>query len=228
MSGIMFVMRTGCQWNAIPSVYGSGKTVHRYFQTWTKAGVFKKMWQAGLAEYDDVIGILWTWQAADGAMTKAPLGGQKTGPNPTDRGKSGAKRSLLVDGHGIPLALAVSGANTPDAKLLEPTLATKQIEPTNPDAPQNLCLDKGYCGEPCQQVGQAYGYELHVPDKANAKEKRKRKPGRRKARRWVVEVAHSWINRFRRLLIRWEKKVANYLALLYFACAIVCWRKCKV
>ena len=75
---------------------------------------------------------------------------------------------------------------------------------------------------------EARGYEVHVPDKANAKKKRKRKGGRRKARRWVVEVTHSWLNRFRRLLVRWEKKKANYLSMLYFACAIICWRKCEV
>ncbi len=169
MSGILYVMRTGCQWNAMPREYGSGKTVHRYFQRWTKAGVFKRMWQAGLNEYDELIGIDWRWQAADGTMTKAPLGGQKTGPNPTDRAKGGTKRSVLVDANGVPLALTVSGANTPDSVLLEPTLAAKQIELNDPDMPQHLCLDKGYSGDPCQQVGAAYGYELHVPDKANAK-----------------------------------------------------------
>lgn len=169
MSGILYVMRTGCQWNAMPREYGSGKTVHRYFQRWTKAGVFKRMWQAGLNEYDELIGIDWRWQAADGTMTKAPLGGQKTGPNPTDRAKDGTKRSVLVDANGVPLALTVSGANTPDSVLLEPTLAAKQIELNDPDMPQHLCLDKGYSGDPCQRVGAAYGYELHVPDKANAK-----------------------------------------------------------
>jgi len=234
MSGIVYVLRTGCQWNAAPKEYGSGKTLHRYFQTWTTAGVFTRMWQAGLMEYDQVKGIEWKWQAVDGAMTKAPLGGEKTGPNPTDRAKSGTKRSVLVDGKGVPLAITISGANTPDAMLLEPTLAARQIERAccelEPDPPQvqHLCLDKGYSGEPCQHVGHRYGYELHVPDKTNAKRKRKRTPGRRKARRWVVEVSHAWINRFRRLLIRWEKKACNYLALLSFACAIICWRKCEV
>jgi len=238
MSGILYVLRTGCPWKAVPRHFGTGSTIHRYFQNWTEAGVFEQMWQAGLSEYDDVIGIGWKWQAADGAMTKAPLGGEDTGPNPTDRAKSGTKRSLLVDENGVPLALTVSGANTPDANLLDATLAakqTKEIEPDDPDTIQNLCLDKGYSGEPSQKVADKYGYELHVPDKVNATQKRKRKPGRRKARRkwpaagpWIVEVAHSWINRFRRLLIRWEKKTCNYLALLAFACAIICWRKCEV
>src|SRR5258708_14689384 len=67
--------------------------------------------RAGLTEYDEVQGIEWEWQSVDGAMTKAPLGKDATGPNPTDRGKRGTKRSLLTDEAGIPLALAVDGAN---------------------------------------------------------------------------------------------------------------------
>ena len=230
LAAILYVLRTGCQWNAVPKEkFGyTGKTVHRYFQRWVRAGVFRRLWRQGLQEYDEVHGIMWKWQAADGAMTKAPLGGGKTGPNPTDRAKSGTKRSLLVDGNGIPLGLAVSGANTPDGNLLTPTLKGIVIDrPAPSEGPQNLCLDKAYSNTPCVTVADAANYEVHVPDKANAVVKRKRKPGRRKPRRWVVEVTHSWINRFRRLLIRWEKKAGNYRALLDFACAIICWRKCE-
>ena len=91
MAGILYVLRTGCQWNAVPREYGSGKTLHRYFQHWTRAGVFKTLWKSGLEEYAEVRGIDWKWQAADGAITKSPLGGQATGANPTDRGKRGTK-----------------------------------------------------------------------------------------------------------------------------------------
>jgi len=171
MSGILYVLRTGCQWNALPqATYGSGKTAHRYFQRWVRAGVFRRMWAAGLSEYDELKGIAWKWQAADGVMTKAPLGGQKTGPNPTDRGKQGTKRSLLVDARGAPLGVVVSGANTPDGQLLEATLASVPLERSlRPAAIHNLSLDKGYQGAPSASVAQAYGYEIHVPDKANAK-----------------------------------------------------------
>jgi transposase len=86
-AGILFVLRTGCQWNAAPVTYGSGKTIHRYFLRWSRAGVFAQLWLAGLAEYDDMAGIAWKWQSVDGAMVKAPLGGEATGANPTDRGK---------------------------------------------------------------------------------------------------------------------------------------------
>jgi putative transposase len=230
MAGILYVLRTGCQWNAAPKEYGSGKTLHRYFQYWSRRRVFKKMWQAGLAEYDEVKGLEWKWQAADGAITKAPLGGEATGSNPTDRAKSGTKRSLLVEGRGVPLAIEVGPANRHDAKLLAATLDGVVVErpEVSEKEKQHLCLDKGYAGEPTQQIGQQRGYEVHVPDKANAKQKRQRKGGRRKPRRWVVEVTHSWLNRFRRLLVRWEKTAANYRSLLYFACAIICWRKCEV
>ena len=170
MSGILYVLRTGCQWNALPREYGSGKTAHRYFQRWVRAGVFKRMWQAGLREFDEVKGIAWQWQAADGAMTKAPLGGEQTGKNPTDRSKTGTKRSLLVNEQGLPLGIVISGANTPDGKLLGPTLLAVPIERPDPEAtPQHLCLDKAYSGEPCTTLAEAEGYTLHVPDKANAK-----------------------------------------------------------
>src|SRR5262245_1277334 len=229
MAGILYVLRTGCQWNAVPKEFGSGKTLHRYFQRWSRAGVFKRLWRQGLAEYDEVQGIVWNWQAVDGAMTKAPLAGEATGPNPTDRAKRGTKRSLIVDGRGVPIGIVVSGAERADVKLLGATLEAMVVE--RPDASQqkqNLCLDKGYNGEATEQLVAAAGYVLHMPDKANAKKKRKRQGGRRKARRWVVEVTHSWLNRFRRLLVRWEKKKSNYLSMLYFACAIICWRKCEV
>jgi putative transposase len=74
--------------------------------------------------------------------------------------------------------------------------------------------------EPGQRLAEEKGYEGHFPDKANAKKKQKRKGGRRKVRRWVVEVTHSWLNRFRRWLVRGEKKTSKLLVNLYFACAI--------
>ena len=170
MAGILYVMRTGCQWNALPREFGSGKTAHRYFQKWVRAGVFKRMWQAGLMEFDDLKGIDWQWQAADGTMTKAPLGGELTGQNPTDRSKSGTKRSLLVNGQGLPLGIEVSGANTPDGKLLGPTLQSMPLERPDPEqTPQHLCLDKAYSGEPCTTLAEDEGYTVHVPDKVNAK-----------------------------------------------------------
>lgn len=74
MTGVLYVLCTGCQWNALPQECGSGKTAHRYLQRWVRVGGFLRMWRAGLTEYDELKGIDWKWQAADGAMMKAPLG----------------------------------------------------------------------------------------------------------------------------------------------------------
>jgi len=71
-TAIVYVLRTGIQWNALPRELGASSTVHDRFQEWEKAGFFKALWQAGLHEYDDVQGIQWEWQAVDVVMTKAP------------------------------------------------------------------------------------------------------------------------------------------------------------
>jgi transposase len=85
---IVYVLRTGCQWKALPKErFGSASAVHRYFMQWEAAGVFQAIWKAGLAEYDQMEGIAWRWQSIDGAMFKAPLAQEQVGPNPTDRGK---------------------------------------------------------------------------------------------------------------------------------------------
>lgn len=86
--GIVYVLRTGCQWKALPKErFGSPSSVHAYFQQWERQGVFLRIWQAGLAEYDEMEGISWRWQSIDGAMNKAPLAREAVGNNPTDRGK---------------------------------------------------------------------------------------------------------------------------------------------
>ena len=91
---IVFVLRTGCQWKALPKErFGSASAVHKRFLEWESAGVFAAMWKAGLAEYDQMEGIAWRWQSIDGAMFKAPLAQESVGPNPTDRGKKGEQAS---------------------------------------------------------------------------------------------------------------------------------------
>ena len=225
MTAIFYVLRTGIQWQALPRSLSPHSTAHDRFQEWQAAGVFERLWQEGLYAYDEEVGIEWAWQAMDGAMTKAPLGGQHTGPNPTDRAKRGVKRSVLTDGRGVPLGVAVDGANRPDMKMVEATLESIPIEqpvPT-PDKPQNLCLDAGYDYEAVRDTIDEWGYTAHIRSRSQEAQDKAHVPGYR-ARRWVVERTHSWMNRFRRLLIRWEKKVDNYLALIHLACACIAFR----
>jgi putative transposase len=228
--GIFYCLRTGCQWKAIPCELCPGSTSHDYFQEWVEAGVFEELWALALEEYDDVKGLDWEWQSADGAMTKAPLGGENTGPNPTDRGKSGVKRSVLTEGAGIPVGLAVGGANVPDKTLLPPTL--EQSEAIAPDVPdeveENLCLDKGYDYDDVRVlVEEIYRYTAHIRARGEEARELRREAGE-KARRWVVERTHGWLNRFRRILIRWEKKSENYFAFLEFACAYFTFQRAEV
>ena len=85
---IMFVLRTGCQWKALPKErFGSPSAIHTHFLRWIEVGFFVSLWRKGLAEYDDMEGIAWHWQSIDGVMIKAPLARETVGPNPTDRGK---------------------------------------------------------------------------------------------------------------------------------------------
>lgn len=87
-AGILYVLRTGVHWKALPNAqFGSPSAIHRYFLAWQQAGLFSRLWQAGLMEDDEMHGIAWMWQSIDGSLTKAPLAQEAVGPNPTDRGK---------------------------------------------------------------------------------------------------------------------------------------------
>jgi putative transposase len=130
-----------------------------------------------------------------------------------------------VDERGVPLSLIVTGANRHDVTPLDAVLDGRLILPPQ-NTEQNLCADKGYAGNPAPLIIEAHAYVPHVKKRGEEIEAKKIVPGYR-PRRWVVELAHSWFNRFRKLLVRYEKHTANYEALLHLACAIICWRKIK-
>ena len=136
---------------------------------------------------------------------------------------------MLTDGQGLPIGLSGDGANRHDMKLTERTLQAVVIprpEPT-PEHPQHLSLDKGYDYDAVRETVAADGYTAHIRTRGEETTAKREIPGYR-ARRWVVERTHSWMNRFRRLLIRWEKQVANYIAWLHFACAWIAFRAAGV
>ena len=152
--------------------------------------------------------------------------GKKTGPNPTDRAKSGTKRSLLTDGSGVPIGLCVAAAHTVDFKLGAQTIESiPLVRPVemNPLHTENLCLDAGYDHDLVRELGELFGYTLHIVPRDKEARELKKQIGK-KARRWVVERSHGWFNRFRAILIRWEKKVTNYLAMLHLSCAVITFR----
>jgi transposase len=228
INGILFVLRTGCHWKALPACYGSGSTAHRRFQQWTRAGIIEAIVRLMVGWYERCRGIDWEWQAADTKLLAAPLGGEATGPNPTDLGKSGSKRHLLIDGRGVPLAFHLSGANRHDLKGLPHLLDQERLfasrpEPTEP-APQHLCLDKAYDAEEVDELLEALGYTGHVKRRGQSEE-----PGVGEvvypARRWKVERSISWLNNMRKLRVRWEKKAENYRGLWLLAAALITYRR---
>lgn len=225
---IFYVLRTGCQWKALPRSLGAPSTAHLRFQQWVAAGVFHTLWTLGLMQCHVEGRLDFTWQSIDGCMTKAPLGGAGTGPNPTDRGKDGTKRNLLTEGGGLPTGLAVSGANAHDMTQVQAVLDSMPLLPPWPteEDEQHFCADKGYDYESVRRLAWRHGYVDHIKSRGEEKQALKT-PGYR-ARRWVNERTHSWMNRFRRILIRWEKKLENYLAFLHLVCALIVWRRSEV
>lgn len=154
-----------------------------------------------------------------------PLGGERSGPNPTDRAKRGVKRSLLCEGAGVPIGLEVAGANIRDEKLLRATIESIPITlPNDSELDCGLCLDKGYDYSEVYELLAEFGFTAHVRSRKQEADAIKHEAGFR-ARRWVVERTHSWLNRFRRLLIRWEKQARTYIAMLHLACGLITWRE---
>lgn len=150
--------------------------------------------------------------------------GKKTGPNPTDRAKKGTKRSILVEGSGVPIGLAVDGANRNDFKMARDTIESIPVDrpEPGPGKPQNLCLDKGYDYDEIRELADEFEFTAHIRARGEEAQQMKRS-ARKKARRWVVERTHSWLNRYRRLLVRWEIRGDTYAAMLHLALGLITW-----
>ena len=147
------------------------------------------------------------------------------GKNPTDRGKKGTKKSVLVEGDGGPLGCVIDGANVPDCKLLRQTIEAIVVERPEPSEgrPQHLCLDKGYDNPTSREALRQTGYTPHVRKIGEEKKACDRSKGHR-PRRWVVERTLSWLSKCRAILIRYDKKDTNYLGLIQLACALLWFR----
>ena len=160
--------------------------------------------------------------------------GDDKGParRPGDRSEShrqsqkGAKRSLLTEAAGVPIGITQDGANRHDKKLLEQTLASVPIARPIPDEdrPQGLCLDRGYDYDDIRELALGQRFEPHIRSRGEELAAKVRDP-RWRARRWVVEACHSWLNRNRALLFRWSKKDENHLALLQLASGLIAFKK---
>lgn len=124
VTGILFVLRTGIPWRSLPatSAFPSGYTCLRHLRRWQKAGIWQRFFETLLAELQATHKIDWFRALVDSSSLRAPCGGEKTGPNPTDRRKLGSKHHLLTDAHGIPLAIILTEANRHDVTQLLPLI----------------------------------------------------------------------------------------------------------
>jgi putative transposase len=225
LNAILFRMRSGCQWDQLPERYGPKSTVHDWFQRWVAGGIFEKIWTVLVEECDELGGVQWQWQSADAMLGKARFGGEKTGKNPTDRGKVGTKKSLVVDGDGGPLGVVIAGANVVEQKLLRGTIEAIVVERPDPDeAEQNLSLDKGYDNPRGREAAADGGYVPHIRRIGEERKACDRSKGH-KPRRWVVERAFAWLSKCRGILVRYDKKDGNYLGLIRLACGLLWYRR---
>jgi putative transposase len=223
---IWYVLWTGCQWKALHRDWFGvcSSVIHERFQRWRRMGIFEKLMKR-MAEYyaRECGGISWGWQAMDSKHSAAPLGGHKTGKNPTDRGKSGAKINLLVDGRGAPISVVLTGANRHD-KVSAMDLIVSVVLKRPAQKEQHLCADKAYDSDDLREFVDSAGYIEHI--KVNPRRKgseRSLSEDSSKsvypARRWIVERTISWLVKRRSLRTRWVKKAENWLALIQLACS---------
>jgi len=224
LNGIWFVLWTGCQWKAVERdwFHVSSSTLHERYQTWTKTGLFDKLFRIMVRFYARQSHIRWQWQAVDSKMVPAPLGGEQTGKNPTDRGKLGAKIHLLVDERGAPLAIHITGANQHDKWSVDDLVI--HIAVKRPYSEQHMCLDKGYDYPDVHQFVEEQRYQTHIKHRRLRNEPKSAEcpiPGEASfpPRRWVVERTLGWVSKRRSIKTRWCKKPENWMAFLKLACA---------
>jgi transposase len=205
----------GSGYERIASPQCSDSTIRRRLKAWSAAGVAEQVHAVALAAYDRIIGLHLADIPADGCITKAPCGGDKTGPSPVDRRKGGPKRSIATDGAGLPLGIVSAGANRHDSPLLGPTLAaaTTQVGPHWPDQ-FTVHLDAGYDSAVTRTLLDGLGLHGEVA--------RKGVPAPvQVGTRWVSERTHSWMNgygKLRRCTDR-DGRIVDFF--LYLAAAFV-------
>ena len=232
LNGILYLLKTGCQWDCLPVCSGAKSTVHEHFQRWAHAGVLGEIFRLVTRDDRDQKGIQWTWQSMDGALVQAPVRGQMgclaeegLGRNPTDRGRSGSKIHLQVDQQGTPLGVEVVGANVHDSRLVSSTLATLMLPrlKLTPETDQHRCLDKGDDDPRVEAEVQGHGDLPH--SRRIGEETRAPDAKTHPARRWVVERTIAWLKGFRAIRTRYVCHAHNSLAMIHLACARILFRK---
>nr|WP_246342736.1 IS5 family transposase [Actinomadura verrucosospora] len=223
LAAIVFVATTGCTWRQLPPIFGaSWQTVHRRFTEWTQERVWAKLHRVVLDELG-AAGELDSSRCAIDSVGVRASRGELTGPNPVDRGKNGSKIHVLVDRAGLPIGVGISAANTHDRLGPEPLV--RSIPPVRSRRgprrrrPAKLHADKGY------DYGDLRGFLRGRSIVARIARRGVERSDRLGRHRWVVERTMSWLNGFRRLHRRYERKPEHFLAFAGIAAALICHRR---
>lgn len=211
------VLVLGAAYAKIADSTCSATTIRARRDEWVCAGIFAELEQICLTAYDKIIGLDLADLVVDGCITKAPCGGEAAGRSPVDRGKQGTKRSLLVDGKGIPLGCVVASANCHDSPLLAPTL--EKLSRFGFDLPERITvhLDAGYDSGKTRDLLAALGCDAVISTRGEPLQA---------GARWVVERTNSWHNRgFRKLHICTEVRTRVIDAFIALANAIIITRR---
>lgn len=224
LTGILFVLRTGIAWESLPADLGCGcgKTCRHYLRLWHRVGVWRMLHALLLAELNGADQIDWERALIDASSCKAPEGGEDTGPNPTDRRKSGSKHHVLTDGQGIPLNATVTAANVNDVTQALNVLVNKPAVGGKPgpkrELPERLQGDAGYDSEPLRVVLRWLGITPVL-------RKRQAEHGSGLGKlRWYVERTIAWLHSFGRLRRRLDRLTELQDAFLQLACSLICLR----
>lgn len=210
---LLQVLRFGCSYQGIADSTCSATTLRDRRDEWIRLGLFAQLKQIALDAYDRIVGLLLDDIAVDGCITKAPGGGEVAGPSPVDRRKQGMKRSLLVEGYGVPLGRVLAGANRHDSPLLPPTLDL--LDDLGPLPEQiTVHLDSGYDSGKTRDTLAERGLHGEIARKGE-------KAPIQATQRWHVERTNAWHNSFNRLQRCYERREAVVEAFFDLADAII-------
>jgi len=218
---ILFRLVTGCSWDVAGRLGKGGETtLRRRRDEWVAVGAFQHLVEEAINAFDKVIGLDLSEVSVDGSLHKAPMGGEGTGPNPTDRGKTGWKWSIATDTNGVPIGWVTEGANRNDSILLAPTLDDVKERGLLADV-ETLWLDRGYDSE----LTRTRLVERGITDAMIAK-KRKRGSATGSKRqpmglRWPVERTNSWLSNFGQMRRNTDRFTTHRLAQFALAVALI-------
>jgi transposase len=222
LTGILFVLRTGINWEDLPSEMGCGcgMTCWRRLRDWARAGVWPKLHEVLLAELHGADRIDWSRAIIDSSFVRARGGGGKIGPSPVDRSKKGSKQTIVTDAQGVPLAATTTAANVPDVVpmiSLVDAIPPVRGKPGRPRRrPRRLYGDRGFDSEPKRRQLRRRGIRHFIARRRTA-----HGSGLGKVR-WVVERTLSWLHNYGRLRIRKDREPAIHQAFLMLGCAMIC------